>query len=324
MGGNSLTRCVEFACMSDSIQSSLPSITPKVSQPLRLMVLGWGEKPRVEAEAQRLKPVLESECTIVAWDLTFEKDLSGIDADLAVVLGGDGSILRAVRQMGSEQVPVLGVNLGKLGFLASLSPEEMIERWPAIRSGEYQVIQCVMLQCQVIRDSRVVAEQVALNEIAVLTSQGFPILDVEVYVDERWVTTYSCDGLILATPVGSTAHNLSAGGPILRQNLAAVVISPICPHALTMRPVVDCASRVYDFVVREIKPGTTAAVDGQLLAELQPDDRVHIQQATANFQMVEIPDKEYYRTLREKLSWGGTITNKHPPLPLPLLPQRDP
>ena len=138
----------------------------------------------------------------------------------------------------------------------------------------------------------------------------YSILRVDLYVDEVLATTYSCDGLIISTPVGSTAHSLSAGGPILRNNLAAFVISPISPHTLTVRPVVDTADRVYEMEVPEPSEATSAVVDGQVLAKLQPGDRVRVTKAPSPFQTIEVPGNNYYRTLREKLGWGGEFNKK--------------
>src|SRR5262249_18285217 len=146
-----------------------------------------------------------------------------------------------------------------------------------------------------------------LNEVAVLAGPPFALLDLDLYVDSELVTTYSCDGLIVSTPVGSTAHSLSAGGPILRQGLQAFVISPISPTALTNRPVVDSADRVYELVIREPHPGTTVVADGRVLCAMEPHDRVRIERSASRFQLVACPGHSYYHTLREKLGWGGRI-----------------
>jgi NAD+ kinase len=139
----------------------------------------------------------------------------------------------------------------------------------------------------------------------------FDILDVDLYVDSELVTTYSCDGLIVSTPVGSTAHSLSAGGPILRQDLQAFVISPISPHTLTNRPVVDTADRVYELVVGSPHQGTSVVTDGRMLGTLQPGDRVRVERSEAQFQLLSMPGHSYYRTLREKLGWGGRLKLKN-------------
>ena len=133
------------------------------------------------------------------------------------------------------------------------------------------------------------------------------LIDVDLYIDSDLVTTYSCDGLMVSTPVGSTAHCLSAGGPILRKNLQAFVVLPLSPHTLTMRPVVDSADRVYEMVVERPSEGTSVVVDGRVLCRLQPGDRVRVERADSQFKLVSNPGHTYYRALREKLGWGGRL-----------------
>ncbi len=276
---------------------------------MRVILLGFGGRPGVAEEAQRLRPIIERYATLVACDLTGQMDLSAVEADMAVVLGGDGSILRAAHQMGHRQLPVLGVNLGRLGFLADLSPDELpgVLEDLAGRGLAGQVIEHLMFDCQVLREGRVLASFLGLNEVAVQTGPAFKMLELELYVDGELVTTYSCDGLILATPVGSTAHSLSAGGPILRKDLQAFVISPISPHTLTNRPVVDSAERTYELAVVRAEPGTAVVADGRVLAPLLVQDRVRVRKAEVRFKMVAVPGHSYYRTLREKLGWGGRL-----------------
>jgi NAD+ kinase len=132
-------------------------------------------------------------------------------------------------------------------------------------------------------------------------------LEINLYVDAELVTTYSCDGLIVSTPVGSTAHSLSAGGPILRKNMQAFVVMPISPHTLTNRPVVDTADHLYELVVPRPHPETSVVVDGRVLGTLQPDDRLQVERAEPRFKLVSAPGHSYYRTLREKLGWGGRL-----------------
>ena len=137
------------------------------------------------------------------------------------------------------------------------------------------------------------------------------MLDIDLYVDSELVTTYSCDGLIVSTPVGSTAHSLSAGGPILQKNLQAFVICPLSPHTLTVRPLVDTADHQFEIAVHKPHASTAVVVDGRQLHTLTPDDRVRVRRAKATFKMVEVPGHSYYRTLREKLGWGGNIRSKN-------------
>ncbi len=197
--------------------------------------------------------------------------------------------------------------LGKLGFLADLSPDEFLAQLPAICSLALPVVEHLMLDCQLLRGGETVCQQLGLNEVAIFAGPPFAILQVDLYVDAELVTTYSCDGLIVSTPVGSTAHSLSAGGPILRKDLQAFVVSPISPHTLTNRPVVDSADRVYELVVPRPNAGTSLVCDGKVLSGLEPGDRIRVQRADARFGLVAVPGHSYYRTLRDKLGWGGII-----------------
>jgi NAD+ kinase len=284
-----------------------------------VIVLGAGERANVLGAAERLRPEIEKHAEILVWDLQFAADLAGVEAELVIVLGGDGSILRAAHQMGYRQLPVVGVNLGKLGFLADLSPNDFVRILPELCTGKFRVVEHLMFECRLERQSQNVAgqdvwhtvtSQLGLNEVAVLAGAPFAMLDVHLYVDSELVTTYSCDGLIVSTPVGSTAHSLSAGGPILRKDLQAFVISPISPHTLSNRPVVDAADRVYEMVVPRPHEGTAAIVDGRLLGSLSPSDRVRVESAKPRFKLVEAPGHGYYRTLREKLGWGGRLASR--------------
>jgi len=284
--------------------TSTSSTKPKVPQ---VLFLGAGQRPEVQAAAQRLRPESERLAEIVCTDFTGEEDLSEVEADLAIVLGGDGSILRAARQMGYRQKPVIAVNLGKLGFLANMLPDELPNVLQAFLDGKLQVIEHLMFECSVFRNGKRHLRQLGLNEAVVHAGTPFNLIDVDLYVDSDLVTTYSCDGLMVGTPVGSTAHCLSAGGPILRKHLQAFVVLPLSPHTLTVRPVVDSADCVYEMVVERPNIGTSVVVDGRVLCRLVSGDRVRVERSVARFQLVADPGHTYYRTLREKLGWGGRL-----------------
>ena len=273
----------------------------------RIMVLGNAGRPGVREEAERLLPWLRQQCNVVLLDLLQAEELSGVEADLALVLGGDGAILRAARQMGYHQVPVLGVNLGKLGFLADLSPEEFRAALPRALAGDYRITHHLMYEC-VVAEEGSAAEVcfLGLNEVAIQNGPPFHLIELDLMVNDEAVSRYSCDGLILSTPVGSTAHNLSAGGPILGQELSAFVITPICPHTLTNRSLVDSAAddTVYTIGIRRATAGTTLVIDGQLTVPLTVRHRVKVRRAPVTFQLVKVPGHSYYRTLRSKLNWG--------------------
>jgi NAD+ kinase len=280
--------------------------TPNAKR-IKLLMLAAGERAELAAEALRLASLAGEHAEVMLRDLSHGEDLSQLDFDLAVIVGGDGSILRAVHQMGRRQRPVVGVNLGKLGFLADLSPDEFVAELPSLGSGDFTVVEHLMFECTVLRGGSVIHERLGLNEVAVLAGPPFAILGLDLYVDSELVTTYSCDGLIVSTPVGSTAHNLSAGGPILRQDLQAFVISPISPHTLTNRPVVDSADRIYELAVPHPHEGTSLVIDGRMVCKLEAQDRVRVERSEAQFQLVAMRGHTYYRTLREKLGWGGRL-----------------
>ena len=273
----------------------------------RALILADGSRPELRATVDRLRPIIEKHLAVAGVSFDFAAKLDTNDVDLAIVFGGDGSILRAARQMGHEQRPVLGVNLGRLGFLAALQPEQLDAALPEIAAGRHHVHQHLMFECTHLRAGQPLCTVLGLNEASVLAGAPFAMVEVQLYVDGELATTYSCDGLIVSTPIGSTAHNLSAGGPILRNNLQAFVVSPISPHTLTNRPVVDSADRTLEIVVPKPNAGTSLMVDGRVLGTLEPDDRVRIVRSQAMFQTVEVRGQSYYRTLREKLGWGGQL-----------------
>ena len=272
---------------------------------LRLLVLGNAAKPNVVQEAGTVLETIGTRAEVVVTDLEQEQDLSGVLADLAVVLGGDGAILRAARQMGYRQVPVLGVNLGKLGFLAPVTPKQFPACFQQLLDGQYTVVEHIMLECWLGTPEQAAQRYLALNDVVIQTAPPYQMLDIELVIDSETVTRYSSDGLILATPIGSTAHSLAAGGPIVRQDLEAVVITPICPHTLTNRPLVDSADKTYQLVIRHTQAGSTLVIDGQVQIPLSGGQRVTVQRAAVCFGLVNIHGESYYRRLRDKLSWAG-------------------
>jgi NAD+ kinase len=274
-------------------------------QRLRVILLGAGGRPDIMAEAERLWPTIEEHATILLADFAGSENLTRFHADLAIVFGGDGSILRAARQMGYRQLPIVAVNLGKLGYLANIAPDELAAVLADYQAGKLKIAEHLMFECSLMREKKLVKKQLGLNEVAVLAGMPFSLITLNLYVDSELATTYSGDGLLIATPVGSTAHSLSAGGPILRQSISAFVVVPLSPHTLTNRPVVDTAERVYELEVVAPNPGTTAVVDGKVFAALRPGDRLRVEAAASRFKLITGKGHGYYRTLREKLGWGG-------------------
>ena len=282
---------------------------------LHVVIVGARELAGVEAEAHRLQSWLERSGHAVSlrlaprsdWDVgRFHPD-NGPAADLVVVLGGDGSILRTARWMGYEQVPVLGFNLGTLGFLADFSITEAEAVLNDIAAGTFRLIDHLMFEAEVIRDGVTVHQELGLNETSILAGPPFSMIEIHLFVDGDLATTYRGDGLIVSTPVGSTAHNLSAGGPIVRKDLDAFVFTPLNPHTLTNRTVVDSATRTYELVVPHPNEGSACVVDGRVITGLVAGDRVRVRRAAPLFTLVETHSHSYYRTLRDKLHWGGGI-----------------
>ena len=299
--------------MADASSDNRTNRSPWVgtqSDRLRVMLLGGSSRANFLETAKRLRPAIESQAEVVLSDFEGREDLSRVQADLAIVMGGDGSILRAASQMGHRQVPVLGVNLGKLGFLADISPDDLGDVLGDVCAGRCRVVEHLMFDCEITRDGQVLARRLGLNETAIQAGPPYSMLDVDLYVDSELVTTYSCDGLIVSTPVGSTAHSLSAGGPILQKNLQAFVICPLSPHTLTVRPLVVTADHEFEIAVHKPHARTSVVVDGRQLHTLTSADRVCVRRAKATFKMVHVPGHSYYRTLREKLGWGGNIRFK--------------
>ena len=277
-----------------------------MTQPLKLIILARDQSQHVQDAWRDIKAFLDTQedVEILAAAVTDDIDLSEMEPDIAVVLGGDGAILRACRQFDRRQVPLLGVNLGRLGFLADLSPAEFCEQFPRLQNRNYKVASHLMFEASIqFADGRE-ETHLGLNEV-VLSSRTLRMMDVELRVDGERVTTYSCDGLILSTPVGSTAHSLSAGGPILRQDLPAFVITPVCPHSLTNRPLVDSAESVFRLTVPKAPEGVIGIIDGQIRFPMTHGDVIEVRRAKETFQLVKLPGHSYYEMLHRKLGWGG-------------------
>lgn len=276
---------------------------------MKILILGNALRQGVTEEVGRRLAFLRAQAEVVAVDLEQEMDLSPFpDVDFALVFGGDGAILRAARQMSYRQIPVLGVNLGRLGFLADVHPDEFESAFDYLVRGEFRLTRHLMYECviEMEREGAYLPVQtfLGLNEVVIYTLPPMHMLDLHIQVDGVEVAHFSGDGLILSTPIGSTAHNLSAGGPILNQELPAFVLTPICPHALTYRPVVDSAERVYTIRIGRHSGQAAVIIDGQESQLLHTGERVLVRRAPVDFSLVRVPHRGFYQTLRDKLRWG--------------------
>ena len=278
-----------------------------MTDPLRLLLLARDPSDRVQSARAELESLLTGCNGLDLVGVATDDDPTEEQrhADLAVVLGGDGAILRACRSFGQHQIPLLGVNLGRLGFLADLTLENVRRSLDQLRQREYVVVDHLMFQCVHEHDAGTEHSYLGLNEVVIDSAGSLSMLDVTLTVDDEPATTYSGDGLIISTPVGSTAHSLSAGGPILRQDLQAFVVTPICPHTLTNRPIVDRADAVYTMTVPDAEDGVMLVIDGQIKQPVSPGDRIVVRRAETSFQLARLPGHSYYGTLNRKLGWSG-------------------
>jgi NAD+ kinase len=224
--------------------------------------------------------------------------------DLLIVLGGDGTLLSAARLSSDHGVPILAVNLGGMGFLTTVSQDEMYADLEEIFSDRYRVSERVMLETEIVRAGATVRRQIALNDAVLNKAALARIMDLELHVDGEFVTTYKADGLIFSTPTGSTAYSLSAGGPIVYPMVEAFVVNPICPHTLTHRPLVIPDSATIEVSFKSPDQTVFLTLDGQVGTELARGDRVRMQKATRKLLLVLPARKTYYEILRGKLKWG--------------------
>jgi NAD+ kinase len=274
---------------------------------LRLMILGNGLKAEVHVEAKAMAEVLTgvSGIELTGVDLSEDSNLSELPADVAVVLGGDGTVLHTARRMEDHPTPVLGVNMGRLGFLADLTPAAFRDRLPDLAARQFTIDNLMTLACDLTPRSGPARTFRGLNDAVVRAAPFFHLVEIGLSIDGESVMTYRGDGLIIATPVGSTAHSLSAGGPILPPNAHMFVVTPLCPHTMTQRPLVDSAHKVFEIIPQGEGISTMLVIDGQVQVPLRCGDRVTIRRGKTPFPMVRLPGHSFYRTLRDKLGWGA-------------------
>jgi NAD+ kinase len=255
---------------------------------------------------------LEERLHVAAVDLEDGVDLAKAKADLVLVFGGDGSILHVARRLGANPIPVLGVNFGRFGYLADLSPgefEEGIARW---LGGRFTILPRLRLRVRIVRKGSLSAESLALNDVVVGHEEIGRMVDVDVGIDGKPAIGFSGDGLIVATSTGSTAHALAAGGPIVEPSVNAVVLAPIAPHALATRPLVMPASHRIELSVENSRSPARVTTDGAAAVPLKKDERVEIVDSGHPLALVHVSGSSFYDALRVKLDWRGRPTYEDP------------
>ena len=223
---------------------------------------------------------------------------------LVIVLGGDGTLLSAARALAGREIPLFAVNLGGLGFLTAITVDELYPELERALRHEHRIGYRRMLHCEVWRGNTLIAQYEALNDVVLTKSSIARMIEVETRVDEQFMCTYRADGLIIATPTGSTAYSLSAGGPIVFPKVAALCITPICPHMLTNRPVLVPDDSVIQIISRADNETAYLTIDGQVGAPLEHNDSIVCRRSDNSVQLVRPPRMMFFDVLREKLSWG--------------------
>jgi NAD+ kinase len=280
--------------------------------------IGIIAKPRLEAkplledllkwiEARDVEPLMDVDtAAIVGVPTSYRKNEVPAAADLIIVLGGDGTLLSVARLVEGKDVPILGVNLGSLGFLTEVTIAELFPVLDDVLTGHYTVSERVMLNCHVHRQGERIAQAVVLNDVVINKGALARIIEMETYVDGVYVNTFRADGLIISTPTGSTAYSLAAGGPIVYPNSEALIINPICPFTLSNRPLVIPDTMKVEVVLVKDNEDVMVTLDGQVGVALRYRDVVEIRKAETRLKLIECPGKNYFEILRTKLKWGDT------------------
>jgi NAD+ kinase len=232
----------------------------------------------------------------------------GENCDLVIVVGGDGTLLNAARDLVDYGVSLLGINLGRLGFLADVTPSELEETLDQICSGTYEEDQRTLLQARVIRDGEQINQSTAFNDVVLHTRNVARMIEYETYINGQFVNVTRSDGLIVSTPTGSTAYALSGGGPILHPELNALVLVPICPHTMSHRPIVVDADSKIEIVVSESNQAhAQCTCDGQIDLATQNGDHIVIEKKERPVRLIHPANYNYFKLLRAKLHWGKRL-----------------
>lgn len=228
--------------------------------------------------------------------------------DLAIVIGGDGTMLYVARNLSDFEVPLIGVNQGRLGFLTDIAPGEMLEEIGKILDGDFSSEFRFLLHAEVMRAGKIVHTAVAMNDVVINKGELARLIEFEVYLDGEFVNSMRADGMIVATPTGSTAYALSAGGPILHPTLPAMAIVPICPHTLSDRPIVVSYDSVVETIILELGDQRSyLTLDGQASVSLQERDHIYVRKLAHPLELIHPSDRSHYNVLRAKLHWGEKL-----------------
>ena len=237
-----------------------------------------------------------------------EDRLMGTVADLVIVVGGDGSLLGFGREMAASQVPVVGVNRGGLGFLAAISPDQIESKFSEILNGQFTIDEHFLLQASILRDGEVIAQQSALNDVVVSPGGAMGMMEFALWLDDEYVYDQRSDGLIVASPTGSTAYALSAGGPIMHPRLDAFAVVPMFPHTLTSRPLVVPGDQVLRLrLLNDSGTSPQISCDSQVQIRFEAGDEIQIQKHINKLRLLSPPNHSFYEACRSKLDWASRL-----------------
>lgn len=258
-------------------------------------------------QARSIAPYIDAETAAAFPSLSLERksiEELGERCDLVIIVGGDGTFLNAAGRLVEHDVRLLGVHLGRLGFLADLTPDEMLTRLETILAGEFEEEQRFLLEVEVIRAGESLMHSTAINDVVVHKWNMARLIEFKSYVDSHLVARQRSDGLIVSTATGSTGYALSGGGPIVHPRLDAIVLVPICPHTLTSRPIVVNGDSAIEVVMGDVATGDSQiSCDGQAMLELACDDRVRIHKKDRRLMLIHPKGHDYFAMLRTKLHW---------------------
>lgn len=268
----------------------------------RVYLLANPDKKNAKAVLEELRDFAATRCEVVGAEL--KRDGKIPLADRVIVIGGDGTLIGVARSLADKQIPLVGVNVGKLGFLAEFSVEELRGQFDRAMTDDSLIRRGTILQLTVERRGNVVDRALAINDCVIQAGPPFRIIRLGIAVNGEPLTRVGGDGLIVCTPSGSTAHNLSAGGPILQPDVDAIIMTPLCPHSLTHKPLVVDRESVLQIDADAVNEGTTAIIDGQVSCPLQTGDRVTVRRFPTDCLLVRNPLYPKWHKLVTKLHWG--------------------
>ena len=263
---------------------------------------------RIEAAGKVPLLLADAAASLGRGELQREAEDIARDSDLVIALGGDGTLLYVARLLGDHEKPILGVNIGGLGFLTEVPPEQAVDAMDEVLAGRFSIDERMMLEVELLRDGLSLESHRALNDSVITKGALARVLNLEVRVNGEYLTSYISDSLIIATPTGSTAYSLSAGGPIVAPDVRAIILTPICPHTLTNRPIILPDDSEVTVKIQSESEYMMLTVDGQVGVPLKKGDQLRIFRSGKRTCLIILTGLSYFNVLRKKLNWGGRST----------------